>query len=293
MFKLTKLAFLGAVLAAGMVAQASAADLYIPPEEPPVYDVPPPATGGWYLRGDVDYHFLTFRGGDYITYGCPVGSPGCVTPGPTPGTNSFDTGKLRSSFSLGAGVGYQVNRYFRTDLTADYMFDSKFTGTTSGTGCGTGPCSSTDESKFSALLLLANAYAELGTYNRITPYIGAGIGGARVKWDSLGNTITGSTSTHAGATNWRFAWALMAGASYCINDNWKVDLGYRYARISGGRMFQETTPAGVSIGVGPGDDRGIDIHEARLGLRYAIGGGNQCVKPNVVAYEPPPPAVYK
>src|SRR5690606_1582843 len=101
--------------------------------------------GGWYIRGDVDYHWSDFRGGDYITYG------------PPPGTNSFATGDLDGSWSLGAGVGYQINNYFRADLTGDYYFKSNFRGST----CGAGGCTSVDESSYSAFLLLANAYAEL------------------------------------------------------------------------------------------------------------------------------------
>lgn len=279
---------LGAALLAG-AAPAMAADLYVPPvieTPPPVYYEPEkPDFGGWYIRGDLDYHFLGFRGGTYITYGCP----GC---GPTPGTNSFDTGTLRSTFSAGGGIGYQVNRYFRVDLTGDYLFGSQFTGSTSGDTCGPGggPCTSTDTSTFSALLLLANAYAELGTWHRITPYLGAGLGGARVAWGDLTN-VTDTTSVHAGATSWRFAWALMAGASYCLTDKFKLDVGYRYTRISGGRMF-EWGPAGAAIGAGPGFDAGIDVHEARAGLRYSFGGNPACAPKEHIPYEPQI-AVYK
>jgi len=287
MLRLAKPILLGAALMAGVMAPAGAADLYEPPiveAPPPVYYQPEPEPdfGGWYIRGDIDYHALGFRGGTYITYGCP-------TCGPTPGTDSFDTGTLTGALSAGLGAGYKINRYLRTDLTADWLFTSNFRGSTSGTTCGPtgGPCVSVDRSTMNALLLLANAYVELGTWKKITPYIGAGIGGARVAWGDLRNT-TDTTSIHAGATSWRFAWALMAGASYCINKNWKFDLGYRYARISGGRMF-EYGPPGAAVGSGPGFDAGFDMHEGRAGLRYQFGGDPACgPKEHFVAYEPEP-----
>lgn len=284
MLKFLKPFVAGAALLGGAVAPAFAADIY----EPPIIETPPPiiyedvSFGGWYIRGDIDYHFSKFRGGDYITYGC------CGAP--DPGVGTFDFGDLKGAFSVGAGVGYQVNRYFRTDLTADYWFKSKFEGQTSGT-CGGVPCVSVDESAYSALLLLANAYAELGTYGRITPYVGAGIGGAHVKWDDLNNTIGGVTELHKGASSMRFAWALMAGASYCITSNLKADLGYRFSRISGGRMFEEFDPDGVSIGVGPGFDDGFDTHEVRAGLRYQFGGSDSGCGPQQIAYEQPEPYV--
>lgn len=275
-------------LASTLALPAMAADIYYDP--PPAYEAPAPKVvykdvsfGGWYIRGDIDYHMPRWGGADYILYSNP------------PGTGTFDTGKLRGAFSVGGGVGYQINPHLRTDLTADYWFKSSFEGSTSGICAGGVPCTSVDTSSFSALLLLANAYAELGTYKRITPYIGAGIGGAYVKWDNLRNQIEqdGIDDLHRGARGMRFAWALMAGASYCITGNLHADLGYRFSRISGGRMFEETTPEGVSIGAGPGFHRAINTHEVRAGLRYQFGAPNKgCVdkprKVEHVTYKPEP-----
>ncbi|MCR4269210.1 outer membrane protein [Nitratireductor sp. ZSWI3] len=276
---------LGAALLLVVPTLAHAADLYIPPvvEAPPPLPVAEPAFGGWYIRGDIDYHWSKLRGTEYITYGCC----GNVAPG----TDDFDTTKLKGALSLGAGVGYQINRYLRTDLTGDYWFKSDFEGTTSGI-CGGVACTSTDVSAYSALLLLANAYVDLGTYHGVTPYVGAGIGGAYVMWDDLENVISGGpTVVHKGSSNWRFAYALMAGASYCLTENLNLDIGYRFTHINGGRMFE------YAAGVAPGFDKGINVHEARAGLRYQFGPGNaNCAPaPQVVSYEPPPyePPVYK
>ena len=141
-----------------------------------------------------------------------------------------------------------------------------------------------------AWLLLANAYVDLGTWGRFTPYVGAGIGGAHVKWDALANTANGFTTVHAGAKDWRFAYALMAGASYCINDRMEADVGYRFSHIDSGRMFEYA--AGTA---GPGYDDGINTHEVRAGLRYKFGGKGQPCGGQVVAYQPPEyiPPVYK
>ncbi len=61
-----------ATLFAGMAGTAFAADLPEPPvvEAPaPVYQDQPADFGGWYIRGDLDYHKSSFRGADYTTYG--------------------------------------------------------------------------------------------------------------------------------------------------------------------------------------------------------------------------------
>lgn len=278
MFNKARLALIGTATLALFSVPALAADLYEPQviEAPQSVSYQPVETNGWYIRGDVDHHWSSLRGTEYITYG------------PPPGTSSFATTRLGSAWSLGAGVGYQVTRHFRTDLTFDYFFKSKFRGTT--VGFCPGPCASTDESSYRAFLMLANAYADLGTYHGVTPYIGAGIGGAHLKWDDLRNTVGGTTTVHRGARGWRFAYGLMAGASYCLTRNLDLDLGYRFTHINGGRMFEFAPDAG------PGFDHGINTHEVRAGLRYRFGGSSGrpgCDEP-VVAYEPPAPApVYK
>lgn len=267
-----------AALAAGVSMSAYAADVQEPyvepaPAAPVVYDEPD--VGGWYIRGDVDYHWSNLDDPEYITYGVPGG------------VGTFATSDLKGAMSLGAGIGYQVNDYFRTDLTGDYWFDADFNGSTVGT-CGGFPCSSIDSSSYSAFLLLANAYVDLGTYAGFTPYIGAGIGGAHVQWDNLKNTIGGVTTEHEGSSNWRFAYAAMAGASYCLTNKLKLDAGYRFSRIEGGRMFEYAPEAG------PGFDDGFNTHEVRAGLRYQFGGRSNCEAPEPVAYEPAPvEPVYK
>ncbi|WP_419695055.1 outer membrane protein [Mesorhizobium muleiense] len=265
-----------AALFAGVAGPVLAADFVEPPvvepaPPPPVYEQPV-EYGGWYIRGDIDYHWSKFRGGDYITYGA------------IPGTGSFDSGKLDGAFSAGAGVGYQINRHFRTDLTADWMSKSDFRGSTSGfCGINQTPCTSTDHSSYTALLLLANAYVDIGTWHGVTPYVGAGIGGAWVKWDTLHNNDIDGEFEHHGGKGWRFAYAAMAGASYCLTDRVKLDLGYRFSHIEGGKMFDYASDSNV----GPGRDKGINVHEVRGGLRYQFGNSD-CAQPEPIAYEPEP-----
>jgi opacity protein-like surface antigen len=276
---------IGAIAATLLTTSAFAADLYTPepaaPQGPPVVS----QSSGWYLRGDVGYAFTDLRGANYFQ-----------------GSNSnlvdFDRASLDDNFTLGGGVGYQINNYLRTDLTMDYLFKSDFKGSTSG-DCGAcvaggpGPATSRDLASITAFSLLANAYVDLGTYGAFTPYVGGGLGGTYVKWDKLHNTSCSDadssscddTVTHNGHGSWRFTYALMAGTSIDLTCNLKADVGYRFRHIEGGDMF------GFNENGGPGYDKGINIHEARLGARYTFGG---CETAN---YMPPadiPPApVYK
>ena len=275
MYKSTKLA-LAASLLLGVAAPAFAADPYYPPEPAPVAaPVYQEEFGGWYIRGDIDYHKTKLDGAHYTLYAEPNGG------------DRFDFTDLDDTGSLGAGVGYQINSYLRTDLTGDYWFKSDFTGQTSG-DCGDGLtfCTSVDKTKMSALLLLANAYIEFPTGYAIKPYVGAGIGGAYVKWDDLNNTVGVDSTFHDGRESWRLAYALMAGASYCLTSNLKLDAGYRFTHFEGGDMF------GFANGAGPGYDEGGYSHEVRGGLRYQFGKSD-CAQPEPIAFEPAPQPIYK
>ncbi len=291
------------VLAAGAAMPAFAADLYEPAPEPaPVYTpAPAPApveTGGWYIRGDIGYRWSDMRGSEYVTNGYePIldDDDNIIGYEDRSGINGFDTHKLKGALSAGAGVGYQITDHFRVDATVDHWFKSDFKGSTYGDFEGE-ETSSIDTSSMSAWLLLANAYVDLGNFGGFTPYVGAGIGGAHVKWDKLRNdpNIPGIPPVeHEGASSWRFAAAAMAGASYCLTSKLKLDAGYRFTHVAGGDMFGKNGSFG-----GPGWDKGFNNHEVRTGLRYALGGGSSgCSEPEPVAYEPGPApvaeAVYK
>jgi opacity protein-like surface antigen len=277
----------GVAMVIGSAGVAAAADVFLPPVvDAPYVEAPAPveAASGWYLRGDVGYAWNSIDTPYFFQ-----GSNANYVP--------FATSELRSSYSVGVGVGYQVSNHLRTDVTLDYFADTDFRGSTRGggalAGACVGPCTSTDLSSLHGLSLLANAYVDFYSHGRFTFYGGAGLGGTHIKWGGLRNTscsdanpaLCDPTVTHGGHSSWRFTYALMAGASVDITCNVKADIGYRYRRVAGGKMF------GYAVGGGPGYDDGFSSHEARGGLRYSFGG---CAQEEVYI-EPAPilPPVYK
>lgn len=258
-------------LGLALAGNAAAADLYVPQQSPEPYAQPAPAAvGGWYLRGDVGYAFNHIRGVHYET---PAGS-----------TLDFGSPKLDDNVTLGGGVGYRFSRHFRADVTADYLFKSNFHGTTSSTGgCGAGvTCVTNEDTSARMLSVLANAYVDIGTWHGITPYVGAGVGGTYVDWSNISESgnCASCISNPPGKSDWRFTYAIMAGASLDLTCNLAFDAGYRFRHVNGGAMFDD--------GFSHGSDEGFNINEVRGGLRYTFGG---CPQPQVVAYKPAP--VYK
>lgn len=287
-----KLSLVAAALMASS-AMAQAADLLPPPVEefPPEVVVSHGAASGWYIRGDIGYASMKV---DEVNY-----FQGAAF------TGSFEEHDLDSTWSIQGGIGYQVTDYMRIDATLKYFGSSDFNGssepgpTATCTGGFGAFCSYNDDAELESMtLLMANAYVDLGTFKGFTPYVGAGIGGAHVSWGDLLNdqTCVGSANdpacsaldfNHAGESEWRFAWAVHAGASYDVTCRTKIDAGYTYTRVEGGAMFGDGIPVGGGAGVGGyGFDGGIDVHEGRVGLRYALDGSG-CHQPT------PPTMVYK
>jgi opacity protein-like surface antigen len=262
----------GPVLAAdlGQIIPAPAEEEYVPVE----------VGSGWYIRGDLSYDLATSTSGSYRTYG-PVGAP-------VYSTNAYDNFDLAETADISIGAGYQFNSWLRADATLGYWGRDVDGTDTAPTACLPGfalavGCRSEDSTQVHVWELMANAYADLGTFAGVTPYLGAGAGFAKVDYDNLSNTAfctdatgadvagCGYTDTHEGLDSWRFSWALMAGASYDLTQNTKLDLGYRYSQISGGDMFgwDSGTAAIGATGI-QGSDDGFSQHQIKAGIRYSL-----------------------
>jgi opacity protein-like surface antigen len=271
----TILAYASIILA--LAGQAVAADLYTPePVQPAPVEAAPISTGGWYIRGDASFDVMDLRGAKFFQGGSSAKMV------------NFNSSDVDNSGNIGVGAGYQIDDHVRVDATLDYLFKADFRGSTTGGGSDFGACTDSCKSKdvtaVTAYSLMANAYVDIAHYGVFTPYAGAGIGGTYVKWDDLKNTACSATDqsdcddtvTHKGKGSWRFTYGLMLGTAIDINCNLKADVGYRYRRVAAGEMF------GFKENGGPGRDKGFNIHEGRVGLRYAFDGCS-----DQTAYMPP------
>jgi opacity protein-like surface antigen len=240
----------------GVSAPVMVADLLPPP--PPVGGaaVVSELGTGWYLRGDVGY----------VDYSKPKEELGYSVGLP------FDSIKLDNTWSVGGGLGYAFNGWFRADVTADYRADADITALSSGSNYVNG--FSTDTLKLESTTVLLNGYLDLGNWSGVTPYVGAGIGFAYNNLHSYWSRITCLTAIctaafsqepvqHVAGRKTNVAWALMAGAAVDLGMGLKADLGYRYVRIGEGKTELDTDGFGFKL-------KPLDAHEVRLGVRYMI-----------------------
>jgi opacity protein-like surface antigen len=227
-------------------------------------------TQGFYLRGDVGYSGWT-QAGDPSLRLFDAGTG-------TTSSASFDNARFDKPFSGSLGVGYQFNDMFRAELASDY-FDGRFDGNgeagvpCDGEAVGTS-CARRAGADYKAIGIMANGYVDIATVAGITPYVGAGLGVTKLRWNDVSLTTTCVPGTaacsgaapvdqaFAGDSSWRFTYALMAGASYNITEKLKLDVGYRYSQIADGDMFGSSTINGR--------DDGLGRHEIRAGLRLSL-----------------------
>jgi opacity protein-like surface antigen len=116
--------------------------------------------------------------------------------------NNFSNINLNQTpYTLGATVGYEWNRYLRTE--ADYNYTSSQAPVTARTGN----------------TLFVNAIAQYGILGTgFTPYVLAGVGEG---WGAFGKSVTGDVNT---------LWNIGGGVRYAINPIWEVDGRYRYVQ---------------------------------------------------------------
>ena len=269
------------LLAAGAASLFSGAALAadLPMAPPPQYYAPPPVEdfGGWYLRGDIGLNASSgkLHNNLYDTL---------------PATASLQ--HLGHNFSggtsYGIGVGYQFNSWFRADITGEYRSRVNFSGTDFVTFNPGGFLSDAYSGGYSSWVGLVNAYADLGTWWCVTPFIGAGIGAAHVTTSGfqdtgLANGVPGSYFA-SGASTTNLAWALHAGLAYKVTNNLTVELAYRYLDMGKAVHGFGSSYDGTNAGPSSFEYRDLTSQDVKIGLRWTC-----CEVPP----PPPPPIVTK
>jgi opacity protein-like surface antigen len=231
-----------------------------PPPPPPVIE----EFGGWYIRGDIG---MTNQA---------VGSLDNALFATATGLRIIDT-NFESGMLFGLGVGYKWNSWLRFDVTGEYRGETGFHGLDVYTDGG--PRFNNYTAKKSEWLYLANIYADLGTWSGVTPFVGAGIGVARIGIHSFRDMGTDGTNVTLGYAEsdykWNIAYALHAGLAYEVTKNFTVELAYRYVYLGTGQSGDIIAYDGTNAIRNPMIFRDIDSHDLKLGVRYLFASAPQ------------------
>jgi opacity protein-like surface antigen len=284
------------------------------PAVPVPAPIPVPEAFNWYVRADAGYTFA----GDKPSYQ----ESGYTTNGYASAGSSEQSSRWDNNGSFGVGVGYVFNRWLRGDITFETRGKTERRYSASQTydvSAQLAPLpvpsnriqvDTDDTLKTRAWLGLVNAYVDIPTGWRFTPYVGAGIGivdhrigryfgethsdvtaaafnstggfdcgtaggGAAAACPSiLAAAASGSARNNTNSTG--FAWALMAGGAFEVHSGVLVDVGYRYLHLDGGNIaITRPNVTAVNPLLQGGGTTSLSfgdysIHEVRAGLRYNI-----------------------
>lgn len=220
------------------ISASMAADMPrgMPEPLPPPRVRPIDISSGWYVRGDIGYAWGR------------VGSAESTPPFTGPSSSSVGNGVTGD-----VGVGYKSGM-LRTDVTLDYLAPLKYQGTVAAPG--------DVSAKMSAWSALFNGYLDLGTWYRATPYIGGGVGAARVTVSDYASTAAPPFAAGLSNAQWNFAWAGMAGIGYAVSPNVIADLGYRYINYGNAKSAADA--------FGSTTLKNVAAHEVRVGIRWSF-----------------------
>ncbi|MCE9521357.1 MAG: outer membrane beta-barrel protein [Alphaproteobacteria bacterium] len=185
-----------------------------------------------------DLYISVFGGANFLADDSGVFSSGTAA-------ISFDND---TGFVLGGAVGTSLDKwakglrveleasYRRNDLGGSWFTDADSPPVTDTSG---GPI----DGNMSTFAIMTNVWYDIDINSKIKPYVGGGVGWARVNADTAliytfcnGGTCTG-TNTNTNVENSGFAWQLGVGFNYEVAPDVDVGLGYRYFR---GPSFHDT-----------------------------------------------------
>src|SRR5579872_2755063 len=176
-------------------------------------------TPGWYVGGEGAWSHLEDQNATST-------SPGTSTP------LKIHPGE---GFAAGIDGGYE----FRSGLRLEGELVYRRQDETSGTSAGV---TSPTHGHIDNLAIMGNAFYDFNNATRFTPYVGAGVGGARLHLDDFNSVGSPGLSD----TDWRLAYQGIAGVRYTIDQNWSASLDYRYFATTNPRF--SGTVGGVPSG---------------------------------------------
>jgi outer membrane protein OmpA-like peptidoglycan-associated protein len=209
------------------------------------------ATEGWYGRADVGYAI----DGE---------------------TDHTENGGINFDFNLShdqdwtqhLGLGYAFSNGFRLEGELGHRYNQYSTDDLASAGL--------DDGDVHAWTAMANLFYDFNRGGTVEPYLGVGVGAARIN-----NTVTDAGIT-LGDNDTVLAYQGLAGLAIGLTDQLDLDIGYRYLQADG---------ANYSLDDGSGRNFDADYsHSAvTVGLRYQFAAPTPPPPPPPPPAPPPPP----
>ena len=184
-----------------------------------------------------------------------------------------------ADYDNGIGVytalGYDYGNNWRTELEFSYRSNDvrHFAGDGLGFAGWSGGTLNGDLQSYAVMANLLYDF-DLGS-DRVTPYVGVGVGGAITEANFNGSSPAGTIMVDDGSK--RLAYQGIAGLAFALAENLSFDVSYRYFGTT------ENTFDASGTGVGATIDHQVNSHNLFAGLRWNFGAAP--AKPVEVQYK--------
>lgn len=134
-------------------------------------------------------------------------------------------GTIDTKYDSGAGFGVTLGRTYGA-LRGELEYTARMNDVDSHSlnGGATLPGS---KGEATSNAFMVNGYYDFNTDTAFTPYVGAGIGMAKVKFEDFGVAPIPDVLDDSGT---QFAYQFMLGGDVAVSDTWKIFAEYRYFR---------------------------------------------------------------
>jgi len=181
------------------------------------------------------------------------------------------------SVGVRVGFGNYISPNFRLEANAEQVFDSSFD---SNSALDRTVSIETNLS-YNARSFFVNGYFDLPATGQFKPYVGGGLGLARLSYNftqtytcnsaaelpclsPAASLAPGDSATIVrNSENWVEAYQLAAGVGLQLDDHWTADLGYAYTAYGDGDEISYEDGSAI-------DAEGFEVHQVRVGLRYDL-----------------------
>ena len=189
-------------------------------------------------------------------------------------SESFRIGnKTDEVYGGSIAIGYDFNKKFAVPLRAEL----EYAGFSSGSGKKKDSDDPDDYNEYKQKLgiqtVFVNAYWDINTGTKFTPYVGAGAGMAFInaKGTMRSHIVADDdfdTHSYGSKTATNFAWNVGAGIGYNITDNWTIDTGYRFVGLGSAKTKTLTNPdEGHTTRI---KTNNLYQHQIAVGVRYTF-----------------------
>ncbi|MCL2673470.1 MAG: acyloxyacyl hydrolase [Alphaproteobacteria bacterium] len=144
-----------------------------------------------------------------------------------PSTTSYNLGsQWDNTFGVSLAVGYDLSKKHNTPVRAELEYAVFTKAESTGRPDDWHPANKMRQSSY-VQTLFVNAYYDIDTGGKFTPYVGAGIGAGLIQTEGDIVWFSGIRENTGSKTVTNFAWNLGIGVGYKITDKVVLDVGYR------------------------------------------------------------------